>query len=186
MADTAWCEVDTTTIRNCWCKASILPSVKVPAPNPTIPISSLLNDTHAQDPIVNAEKAVQRALDSLESKGVLHHSNRMDIEALLNPASEILDEATDEEIFQAVVDTRKAQDELEITGGDDVDDDAQIEVLPTRCEVLKAVSVISNYVNTLNDPFARKLEAVLGSFRHDLHLESSQAMVSTQLTDYFH
>ena len=89
------------------------------------------------------------------------------------------------EIFQAVVDARKAQDESEITGGDDVDDDAQIEALPTRCEVLKAVSVISNYVD-LNDPFAGKLEAVLGSFRRDLHLESSRAMVSTQLTDYFH
>ena len=113
--------------------------LEVLAPNPTIPISSLLNDTHAQDPIINAEKAVQHALNSLESKGVLHHSNRMDIEALLNLASEILDEATDEEILQAMVDAHKVQDESEITGGDDVDDDAQIEAPLTHCEVLKAV-----------------------------------------------
>jgi hypothetical protein len=71
-------------------------------------ISSLLDDAHAQGPIINAEKEVECALNGLEVAGVLHCSNRINIEALLNLALETLEEATDEQIFQAVVDAHKA------------------------------------------------------------------------------
>jgi len=62
----------------------------------------------------------------------------MDIEALLNPAdeSQVMDETTDEEICQAVLDVRRAQEEGLINGGDDdVDDDASVEPCPMHREV---------------------------------------------------
>src|SRR5260221_1137828 len=44
LADLAWCEVDTTTIRHCWDKASILPNTDSSAPTqPMVPIASLLH-----------------------------------------------------------------------------------------------------------------------------------------------
>jgi hypothetical protein len=113
----------------------------------------------------------------------------MDLEALLNPADEsrVMDETTDEEICQAVLDARKAQEEVLINGGDDdVDDDASVELCPTHREVLQAASVINKYIDTLDDPIARKVEGVLASFRHQMRLEMSHSMKSTHLTDYFH
>ena len=41
MAALAWDEVDATTIKNCWGKANILPSIDHPIIQPTIPISYL-------------------------------------------------------------------------------------------------------------------------------------------------
>jgi hypothetical protein len=101
--------VDTTTIRNCWKKVDILPSSSLPVLNPSIPVSSLLNvdDTHCLEDLVTiVEKQLESALDELVSTGALQVSNRMDIEALLNPAdkSHVIDETTDKEICQAVLD----------------------------------------------------------------------------------
>jgi len=46
LADAAWREVDTTTIRHCWRKADILPAMPTPLPvQPTIAISTLINAT---------------------------------------------------------------------------------------------------------------------------------------------
>ena len=109
LADASWHEVDTTTIRNCWKKAAILPSSSLPVLNPSIPVSSLINvnDTHGlEDPVTIAEKQLESALDELVSTGALQASNRMDIEGQLNPAekSHVIDETTDEEICQAVLD----------------------------------------------------------------------------------
>ncbi|KAF8224306.1 hypothetical protein L208DRAFT_1312310 [Tricholoma matsutake] len=115
----------------------------------------------------------------------------MYIEALLNPADElpqVMEETTDEEICQAMLDARKAQEEGLINGGDDdVDDDSSaIEPCPTHREVLQAASVINKYIDTLDDPIARSLEGVLASFRYQMQLEMSCSMKSTHLTDYFH
>ena len=190
LADAAWREVDVTTIRNCWKKASILPSSsRTPVPNPSIPISSLLNVDNIENPVAPAEKQLNHALDELESTGVLQASNRMDIEALLNLVDEsrIMDETTDDEICWAVLDARRAQEEALINGGDDdADDDASVEPCPTHREVLQAASVLNKYSDTLDDPIARKLEGVLASFRHQMRLEMSHSMKSTHLTDYFH
>ncbi|KIK73672.1 hypothetical protein PAXRUDRAFT_177777, partial [Paxillus rubicundulus Ve08.2h10] len=78
---------------NCWHKASILPTINSSAPtNLSVPVSMLI---HANgplqvdlDPIVQAKKDVIMALDNLEATGALQHSNRMDIEELLNPTEE--------------------------------------------------------------------------------------------------
>ncbi|KAF8232564.1 hypothetical protein L208DRAFT_1561903 [Tricholoma matsutake] len=48
------------------------------------------------------------------------------------------------------------------------------------------LSLISKYIDTLDDPVARKLEGVLASFRCQMRLEMSHSMKSTHLTDYFH
>jgi hypothetical protein len=79
MADEAWKEVDTTTIWNCWRKAGILPdltSTSSRTTQPSIPISSLVHDTSSQmDPIVEAERQVQIALDDLVATGALQTQN---------------------------------------------------------------------------------------------------------------
>ena len=50
----------------------------------------------------------------------------MDIEAILNPADEstIIDDAMDAEIYQAVMDSRSAQENILFNGGDDGADDS--------------------------------------------------------------
>jgi len=72
-----------------------------------------------------------------------------------------------------VFDSISALENIEINGGDDVDDDGPVEPCPTRREVLKAVSTIGKYTNDLNDPFSRKIEALLGSFTRQLRLEET-------------
>jgi len=188
LADIAWCEVDTTTIRHCWRKAGILPTIDSPAPaQPAVPISSLCDVTN-QDPVANMESKVRNALNDLQATGVLQPKNRMDIEALLNPAEEswMMDGMTDEGICQAVLVARDAQEEGPINGrDDDIEDDAPLEPCPTHREVLQAASVINRYVGHLNDPLAHKLETILASFGCQIRLEESKSMTSTHLTDYF-
>jgi hypothetical protein len=58
----------------------------------------------------------------------------MDIEGLLNPAEEsvIIDNATDQEIYEAVMASHNAQEDILINGGDDdTDDDGLSEPYPT-------------------------------------------------------
>ena len=69
-------------------------------------------------------------------------------------------------------------------GGDDVDD-GPVEPHPTHHEVLKVVSTIGKYANDLNDPFSRKIEALLGSFTRQLHHEETRHMKNAVLTDFF-
>ncbi|KAG6824817.1 hypothetical protein H0H87_010949, partial [Tephrocybe sp. NHM501043] len=114
MADIAWKEVDTTTIRNCWRKSGILPDELLnPASEPSnstpsVPVSSLLTES----PIESIEAEVSNALSHLEEISVLQRNNRMDINELLNPTNEnkMYDEGTEEEIekdiHQAVVERR--------------------------------------------------------------------------------
>ena len=115
LADRAWYEVDTTTIRHCWDKAGILPHMDSSAPaQPIVPISSLLHTpSHNQDPITAVEDVLRGALDNLELTGLVHSMNRMDLDNLLNPfeESQVIEETSDEEICQAVLAAHKAQEE---------------------------------------------------------------------------
>ena len=102
MAEAAWRDVDTTTIRNCWKKAGILPdTTPSPAVQPSIPILALLNTGVESDPAQHTEKQVETALEELVAMGALQRANRMDIESLLNPAGEslVLTEVSDKEIY---------------------------------------------------------------------------------------
>lgn len=192
LADLAWREVDTTTIRNCWLKAGILPDIDSPATStaPLIPISSLLHDSPSEiDPVAHAEKQVEAALDDLVATGALQKSNRMDIESLLNPAGEsyVLMEGSDREIYQSVMDAMAARENIEINGGDDIDDDLDVshEPPPTQRDVLKAVATIGKYTDAMNDPIARKMEVILGAFTRQLRLDETRTMKNSVLTDFF-
>ena len=195
MADLAWQSVDAAMIRNCWHKAGILPDVERPssshANQPSITISSLLHDLSSDssevDPIAHAKSQVQAALDDLVATGALQKTNQMDIESLLNPAGESHDlaETSDAEIYQAVMDAIDARENMEINGGDDDDDDAPAEPRPKRSDVLKAVSTIGRYIEDMNDPIARKVEALLGSFNMQLRLEETRSLKNSVLTDFF-
>ena len=132
MANIAWNEVNSTTIRNCWCKAGILPEMTNASSSssvatraqPSIPISSLLTS----DSIQVAEKQVEAALDDLIDRGALQTCNRMDIRNLLNPAgeSQVMEGASDEEIFQSVIDAIEARENI-VNNGDDMDNGVAIE-----------------------------------------------------------
>ena len=136
IAETAWHNIDTTTIRNCWLKAGILPDIGVFSshiPKPTIPISDLLHHSNIQtDPIIDVEWQVKLAIDDLVGRGTLQIMNRMDVESLLNPSEEshVLTEATDVDIYHAVLDAIEARENIEMKGGDDVDDDGPVEPCP--------------------------------------------------------
>lgn len=191
LADLAWREVNTTTIRNCWRKAGILPDIDNPTAStiPSIPVSSLLHDSPSEmDPVAHAEKQVEVALDDLVATGALQKSNQMDLESLLNPAGEshVLMEGSDHEIYQSVMDAIDVCENIEINGGDDIDDENDIShELPSRRDILKAVSMIGRYTDNMNDPVARKMEAILGAFTRQLRLDETRAMKNSVLTDFF-
>jgi hypothetical protein len=84
-----------------------------------------------------------------------------------------------------VINAVEARENLELTGGHDVDDDGPQEPCPTRHDVVKAVSTITKYLDNCNDPVAHKLEVLLGSFNRLLWLEDSKNMKETLLTDFF-
>ena len=96
--------------------------------------------------------------------------------------SQILTEASDKEIYQAVIDAITACENIDVIG--DVDDEP-VQPRPIRRDVLKAASTIGKYTNELNDPLARKIEALLGSFNRKLCLEETTATKDGVLTDYF-
>ncbi len=184
LADIAWKEVDTTTIRNCWRKADILPAFDSPSEaQPTIPISSLLDNTVspvAESPISGAEKDIEEALEGLATRGMLQKGNRMCIDALLNPAdeSQVIDETTEEDICQAVLEARKEREQA-------CNDDAPANPRPTYQEVLRAASTIKHYIDSIDDPIARKLEVTLASFTRQTCLEQARTLTTTKITDYF-
>ncbi|KIL60358.1 hypothetical protein M378DRAFT_187797 [Amanita muscaria Koide BX008] len=188
LAGAAWNQVDTTTIRNCWRKAGILPVFdSPPRAQPIIPISSLLDASDAEDLISGAEKDVEEGLEALAERGMLRKSNTVSIESLLNPAdeSQAVDESetTDKEICQAVLEARQQADGN--SAGNDVDDSTQVEPRPTYQDVLHAASVINRFTQDLNHPTARKMEAALGSFTLQTRRDHARTMTATKITDFF-
>jgi hypothetical protein len=117
-----WKDIDTTTIWNFWHKAGILPDTLFLSSSslpPTIPILSLISvEDCVEDTVSEAERELANALDDLEATGALQPSNWMSIKTLLNPPDKscTMDETTDFEIFQAVMEARK---EHPLDGGDE-------------------------------------------------------------------
>jgi hypothetical protein len=99
-------------------------------------------------------------------------------QCFLNPdgESEVLTETSDKEIYHAVMDLIKARKNIDINGGDDVDDDSPMEPHPTRREVLRALSTIGKCIEASNDPIARKLDALMETFSQQLCLNETQSM----------
>jgi len=185
LADLAWREVDTSTIRHCWKKTGILPdsAFEPTTTTPTIPVSSLIN---AEDPIDRAERDVSSTLDQLQNIGILQPRNRLNIEELLNLESEqvLLDDASDNEICESVKQMFEAQQMKEINGGDELDNAGDVDK-PTWKETLAAISTIQKYVADINEPFARKLESILIGFGRQTRLDEARSLTDTSITDYF-
>jgi hypothetical protein len=101
----------------------------------------------------------------------------------------MVEETMDEEICRAVLAAQdaRAQEEEPINGGggDNVEDDGPFEPCPMYREVFQAVSIINRYVEHVDNPVARKLEAILASFERQIQLEQSQILATTHITDYF-
>ena len=189
LANQAWNEVDTTAIQNCWRKAGILPDM-APSPliQPSFPIASPIHTTETHDDsIARAEALVQDVLDDLEKTGALQPSNRMSITEFLNPAAEThnLLEATENDIYEAVMDAQRVRNGLNVDDDDLENDVAPAKPGPTRREALQAVLTLQEYVGTINDPFVRKLEVMLNSFGWTTRAMEAQSMKDTKLTDYF-
>ncbi|KAG5346133.1 hypothetical protein C0989_000976, partial [Termitomyces sp. Mn162] len=96
-----------------------------------------------------ADVEVQKALSYLEQHGVLQHKNWMDIDELLNPINEnkmyadgIAKEEIEKDIFLAVVECQKGEQNQEEKSGDAVDDSEVISVKPSHQEALNAASTI--------------------------------------------
>lgn len=185
LADAAWREVDTTSIRHCWGKSGILPAPDrianpAPLPTPTVTVASLLN-SNPTDPIKQAENTVNAALDGLVATGVLQATNRMDIESLLNPQVEtaVVSETSEEEIFSAVRSLREGEN-------DDVsDDDEEVEDEPTRREALEAAALLTRYSNSTDSPIARKLEQALADFTRQMSRDAQRNMKDVPITDFW-
>ncbi|KAH8976517.1 hypothetical protein EDB86DRAFT_2783928, partial [Lactarius hatsudake] len=63
--------------------------------------------------------------------------------SLLNPAGEshtIMTEATDTDIYQAVMDAIKAHENMKKNGGDDMDEDGPVKPCLTQSDFLQATS----------------------------------------------
>ncbi|KAF8885570.1 hypothetical protein CPB84DRAFT_1685422, partial [Gymnopilus junonius] len=90
----------------------------------------------------------------------------------------------DTEIYEAVIDAIKARENLEINGGDDVDEDFPVESRPIRWDVLHAVSTIGKYVEDMDAPLARNIEAILSSFNKQFRLEETRSLKDTAITDF--
>ena len=184
LADLAWREVDTSTIWHCWKKTGILPNILFESvlPTPAIPVSSLINP---EDPLDHAERDVSSTLDQLQKIGILQPRNQLDIEELLDPESEqvLLDDASDNQIFESLQQMFKAQQMKEINRGDELDNAGDMDK-PTQKETLQAISTIQKYIADINKPFVHKLELSLMEFGCQTCLDEAQSPTDTSITDY--
>ncbi|KAF9489851.1 hypothetical protein BDN71DRAFT_1400934, partial [Pleurotus eryngii] len=107
---------------------------------------------------------------------VLQRSNHMTIKELLNPVAEEQNrsDTSEEEIFKAVQEMWAAVAMMEINGRDDGDDEEVVEK-PSCKEALMAASTLGNNIADIDNPFACKLKALLGSFEHQTQLEAVRA-----------
>lgn len=184
LAQHAWFEVDTSTIRNCWQKAGILPVMTdTPLTQPTVPVSLLV---HPEDPISAVKDQLIAALDELESTGVLQRSNRMSISDLLNPVDEahFLVATSDEDIFNAVMEARQVREGDE-GGQDNIDEDLPVDPIPTRAEAIRAALTISRYTMDKGDTILQEVEPALASFRRRARILETKDMKESRITSYF-
>ncbi|KIM62600.1 hypothetical protein SCLCIDRAFT_61823, partial [Scleroderma citrinum Foug A] len=109
------------------------------------------------------------------------------IAELLNPAVKAhnLFNATDQDIFDVVMEAKRVWEESAVLGTSDNVDDEPAEVLPTCGEVLQAMLLLCRYTKGLNDPLACSVEMTLGSFARRTRTEDMQNMKDTKIMSYY-
>ncbi|KAJ7834940.1 hypothetical protein B0H13DRAFT_1652914 [Mycena leptocephala] len=158
IADLGWQEVSAETIANCWQKAGILPSA-------LSPITAAIMDDLEKENKSKAEIALSQMLDELQSRGVLQKGNRLHLDDLVDmPEEQVVEDATDEEIFEAVQQMQSDREDMEINGSDDGNSGCQQMLKPTRKEALHAVATLRRYLEDEEGLFARKLKGGLAAF----------------------
>jgi hypothetical protein len=110
----------------------------------------------------------------------------MDLNEILNPAVESdhnIFDATDKDIYHAVMDPKEAQERSRDSSNDT--DTAVVKQVTTRKEALQGAMAILNYLGTWDDPFARQVEAIMGSFGRKTRTLEMQGMRDDKITNYF-
>ncbi|KAF8314379.1 uncharacterized protein EI90DRAFT_3022342 [Cantharellus anzutake] len=107
----------------------------------------------------------------------------MSLSELLNPAAESHEiySATDEDIYTAVMEAKKAHSDSDADSSGMPDSD---EPAVTRREALQAVLTLWKFTKTINDPFFRNAEVMLASLGQRARA-MERNMKDTHLTDYF-
>ena len=88
----------------------------------------------------------------------------------------------DEEIYQAVIDSKAQHEAANDIGDNDVDDDTPI---AAGDEALQAKIIIEKYAATINEPNAHKLDSILADFARSTWPIKVQNMKVSLVTDYF-
>ncbi|KAI6151408.1 hypothetical protein EDD17DRAFT_1491465 [Pisolithus thermaeus] len=111
----------------------------------------------------------------------------MNITELLNPAAEShnIFEATDVDIYNAVMEAQKACEQSAVLGTSDDNDEEPVEAAPTRKEALQAVVLLRKYTKGLDNPCAHKVESVLSTFGQMTRTKESRSMRESKITSYF-
>ncbi|KAI6097700.1 hypothetical protein EDD16DRAFT_1499114 [Pisolithus croceorrhizus] len=116
----------------------------------------------------------------------------MNLAEILNLAAEMhnIFEATDEDIFEAVMGAKAAW-ELNMGGSDEVSDGNDDLSTPTAApgptwkDATQASLLLGEYFKDIDDPFTCKLELILGSFGQRTRALNTQGMVNSKITHFF-
>ncbi|KAJ6626267.1 hypothetical protein B0H10DRAFT_1781742, partial [Mycena sp. CBHHK59/15] len=97
----------------------------------------------------------------------------------------LIEDASEEEIVEAVQKMRECQENKEINGGDI--DHGDLPEMPkvTPKEALEAVLKLCNYLADVEGPFAHQLEVGLSKFGRETRIEETNSLVPTAITDFF-
>ena len=139
------------------------------------------------------KKRVASRKEQLEADLKAGKSISAEDEEWLDGAGNLIDEERVVEVLDNVSDYKdgldsKVQRENAAANNisdNDVDDDAPIELPPSRHQALQAKATIEKYIAASDEPYARKLESVLADFARSTRLIEAQKMKVSLLTDYF-
>ncbi|KAJ6563146.1 hypothetical protein DFH09DRAFT_920391 [Mycena vulgaris] len=76
------------------------------------------------------------------------------------PEEQVIEDATDEEIFEAVKRMRSGEQNRKLNGGDDNEEGMSRH----RKEALQAAATLHKFIADVDEPFGRKIEAILSTF----------------------
>ena len=94
-------------------------------------------------------------------------------------------EATENDIYEAVMDAKTVKDGLDGNNNDSEKDVTPTKPGPACHKALQTVLMLQEYIGTINNPFVCKLEVKLNSFGWVTRAVVAHSMKDTKLTNYF-